>query len=132
MIVILLGEIPCLMTGLPFFTQTIGSFAALRVLSGSAWRRLPGDLLLLADFFREEHRATASAWITLAWSIGAVLGVSTAGYSPPITAGGFPYLVGAPNIPIALFFALYAREPERGRTEEALEDLISKGWHTGR
>jgi MFS family permease len=80
-IVILLGEIPCLMTGLPFFTQTIGSFAALRVLSGIGLGGVyPVTYSILADFFREEHRATASAWITLAWSIGAVLGVSTAGY----------------------------------------------------
>jgi predicted MFS family arabinose efflux permease len=36
-------------------------------------------------------------------------------------------LIGVPNIPLAIIFALYAREPERGRTEEALEELIQKG-----
>ncbi len=128
-LVILLGEVPCLMTGIPLFTQTIGSFAALRVLSGIGLGGVyPVTYSILADFFKEEHRATASAWITLAWSIGAVLGVSLAGY---LTTGhGWRIafiLASAPNIPLAIFFALYAREPERGRTEEALEDLISKG-----
>lgn len=127
--VILLGEVPCLMTGIPYFTQTIGSFAALRVLSGIGLGGVyPVTYSILADFFKEEHRATASAWITLAWSIGAVLGVSAAGYLTTDYGWRLSFiLVGAPNIPIALFFALYAREPERGRTEDALEELIRKG-----
>jgi predicted MFS family arabinose efflux permease len=128
-LVILIGEIPCILTGIPYFTGSIGSFALLRVLSGIGLGGIyPVTYSILADFFKEEHRATASAWITLAWSIGAVLGVSLAGYLTNIHGWRISFiLIGAPNIPLALFFALYARDPERGRTEDALEDLIQKG-----
>ncbi|MBN1532439.1 MAG: MFS transporter [Spirochaetes bacterium] len=127
--VILIGEVPCILTGIPYFTGSIGSFAFLRILSGIGLGGIyPVTYSILADYFREEHRATASAWITLAWSVGAVLGVSMAGYLTNIYGWRLSFiLAGAPNVPFALIFALYARDPERGRTEEALEDLIQKG-----
>ncbi len=127
--VILLGEVPCILTGVPFFTQSITSFAVLRILSGIGLGGIyPVTYSVLADFFREEHRATASAWITLAWSIGSILGVSLAGYLTNSYGWRLSFiLAGAPNIPFAIAFALYARDPERGRTEDALEELIRKG-----
>ncbi len=127
--VILLGEVPCIMTGIPFFTQDIGSFTTLRILTGLGLGGIfPLSYSILADYFKEEHRATASAWMTVAWSVGGILGVMLAGYLTNSYGWRLSFiLVGAPNIPIALFFALYAREPERGRTEDALEDLIRRG-----
>jgi MFS family permease len=127
--IILIGEVPCILTGVKYFTSSIESFAMLRVLSGIGLGGVyPITYSILADYFKEEHRATASAWLLLAWSIGATLGVVLAGY---LTSGyGWRIsfiLIGAPNIPIALIFALYAREPQRGRTEEALQELIEKG-----
>lgn len=128
-LVVLIGEIPCLLTGIPFFTQSLTAFAVLRILSGIGLGGIyPVTYSILADFFKEEHRATASAWITLAWSLGSILGVTLAGYLTNIYGWRLSFiLVAAPNIPIALFFAMYARDPERGRTEDALEELISKG-----
>jgi MFS family permease len=128
-LVILLGEVPCIMTGIPFFTGNIGSFTALRILSGIGLGGMfPLSYSILADYFKEEHRAAASAWMTVAWSVGGILGVMVAGYLTGSYGWRLSFiLIGAPNVPIALFFALYAREPERGRTEEALEDLIQRG-----
>ncbi len=128
-IVILIGEIPCIFTGIPFFTQTIGSFATLRLLSGIGLGGvLPVTYSVLADYFKEEHRATASAWMNTAWAVGGILGVVLAGYLTNIYGWRISFiLIGVPNVPIALFFALYAKEPARGRTEDALEDLIEKG-----
>ena len=128
-LVILIGEIPCIMTGIPYFTQTLGSFAILRLLSGIGLGGVyPVSYSVLADYFKEEHRATASAWMITAWSVGTILGVVLAGYLTNIYGWRISFiLIGAPNVPIVLFFALYAKEPERGRTEDALEDLIQKG-----
>lgn len=127
--VILIGEIPCILTGVPYFTQTIGAFAFLRLLSGIGLGGVyPVSYSVLADYFKEEHRATASAWMNTAWSVGSIIGVSVAGYLTNAYGWRLSFiLIGAPNIPIALFFALYAKEPPKGRTEDALEELIQKG-----
>ena len=127
--VILIGEIPCILTGVPYFTQTIGAFAFLRLLSGIGLGGVyPVSYSVLADYFKEEHRATASAWMNTAWSVGSIIGVSVAGYLTNTYGWRLSFiLIGAPNIPIALFFALYAKEPPKGRTEDALEELIQKG-----
>ena len=128
-LVVLIGEIPCIMTGIPFFTQTIGSFALLRLLSGIGLGGVyPVSYSVLADYFKEEHRSTAAAWMNTAWSVGSIIGVTLAGFLTNTYGWRISFiLIGAPNIPIALFFALYAKEPARGRTEDALEDLIQKG-----
>ncbi len=128
-LVIMVGEIPCILTGVPYFTQTIESFTILRILSGIGLGGImPITLSVLADFFKEENRASASAWMITAWSVGSVLGVEVAGFLTNDFGWRLPFiLIGVPNIPLAIIFALYAREPERGRTEEALEDLIQKG-----
>lgn len=128
-LVILIGEIPCILTGVPFFTQTLGAFATLRLLSGIGLGGVyPVSFSVLADYFKEEHRATASAWMNTAWAVGGILGVVLAGYITNIYGWRISFiLIGVPNIPLALLFALYAKEPARGRTENALEDLIQKG-----
>ncbi|HEY9161357.1 MAG TPA: MFS transporter [Desulfomonilia bacterium] len=128
-LVIMIGEIPCIMTGIPYFTQSIGAFAALRLLSGIGLGGVyPVSYSVLADYFSEQHRSTAAAWMNTAWSVGTVLGVVLAGFLTNKYGWRISFiLIGAPNIPIALFFALYAKEPARGRTEDALEDLIQKG-----
>ncbi len=128
-LVIMIGEIPCIMTGIPYFTQSIGAFAALRLLSGIGLGGVyPVSYSVLADYFKEQHRSTAAAWMNTAWSVGTVLGVVLAGFLTNKYGWRISFiLIGAPNIPIAIFFALYAKEPARGRTEDALEDLIQKG-----
>jgi MFS family permease len=127
--IILVGEIPCLFSGLPYFTKTLTGFTVWRVLSGIGVGGIfPISFSLLSDYFKEEHRATASAWLGVAWAIGAILGVTLAGYITNLYGWRISFvLIAVPNFPIVLFFALYAKDPERGRTEDALEDLIQKG-----
>lgn len=128
-ITVFVGEIPCLLTGVPFFTPTLASFTLLRVLTGIGIGGIyPISFSLISDYFREEHRASASAWLGVAWAIGMMGGPALAGY----LTGSFGWriaflLAAAPNFPLVLIFALYARDPERGRTEKALEDLIQAG-----
>lgn len=128
-ITVFVGEIPCLLTGVPLFTQTLWSFTLLRILTGIGIGGIyPISFSLISDYFREEHRASASAWLGVAWAVGMMGGPALAGY----LTGSFGWriafiLAAAPNFPLALIFALYARDPERGRTEKALEKLIQSG-----
>ncbi|TFH39844.1 MAG: MFS transporter, partial [Chrysiogenales bacterium] len=126
---VLVGEIPCLLTGFKFFTMDINSFILLRVLTGIGIGGIyPISFSLISDYFREEHRATASAWLGVAWALGAMAGQSLAGYLTNSYGWRIAFiLAAAPNFPLAIAFAFYAREPERGRTEQALEGLIQKG-----
>jgi len=127
--VVLVGEIPCLLTGIPFFTQSLESFIILRILAGIGIGGIyPISFSLLSDYFHEEHRATASAWLGVAWIVGATAGQAIAGYMTNSFGWRIAFILSAaPNFPLALIFMMYAREPERGRTENALEDLISQG-----
>jgi MFS family permease len=128
-ITVFVGEIPCLLTGIPAFTQTIGAFTALRILTGIGIGGIyPISFSLIADYFREEHRASASAWLGLAWAVGMMGGPALAGYLTGTYGWRIAFiLAAAPNFPLVLFFALYARDPERGRTEEALQKLVREG-----
>ncbi len=128
-IVVIVGEIPCILTGIEFFTQSIEMFTMLRILTGIGIGGIyPISFSLISDYFSEEHRASASAWLGLSWVVGMMLGPALAGYLTNSYGWRIAFiLAAAPNIPIALIFGLYAREPERGRTEEALEKLIQEG-----
>jgi hypothetical protein len=55
-----------------------------------------------------------------------------AGFLTPMNLFGLgwrlPFIVvAAPNIPIAIIFALYAKDPAKGPQEAALEELIDAG-----
>jgi MFS family permease len=126
---VFIGELPCLLTGLPFFTHTIESFITLRILTGIGIGGIfPISFSLISDYFAEEHRASAAAWLGVAWAIGMMAGPALAGYLTEAYGWRLAFiLAAAPNFPLVLIFALYAKEPERGRTEKALEDLIQQG-----
>ncbi len=126
---VLIGEIPCLMTGFKVFTQTIESFTILRILTGIGIGGVyPITFSLIADYFQEEHRPTATAWVNVAWMIGMVAGPVMAGFLTNTYGWRLPFiLAAAPGFPTVLLFALYAKDPQRGRTEAALEGLIQKG-----
>jgi MFS family permease len=132
-VAILVGEIPCILTGVEYFTPDIYWFAGFRILSGIGLGALfPLTHSVLADYFTEEHRAFAAAWMGAAWGIGSAIGVAVAGYLTNMNLFGLGWrvsfiLIGVPNIPLVLAFWAYAKEPEKGRTEGALEELIQEG-----
>ncbi len=128
-IVILVGEIPCLLTGIPFFTRTIGSFTLLRILTGIGIGGIfPISFSLIADYFDEEHRPVAAAWLSVSWAVGMLIGPTLAGFLTRNYGWRLTFiLVAVPNFPLVLLFYLFARDPEKGRTEAHLADLIEKG-----
>ena len=126
---VIIGEIPCFLTGFPQFTQTVGSFVTLRILTGIGIGGIyPITFSLISDYFKEEHRAVASAWLGVAWAIGALIGPGLAGYMTGTFGWRMAFIIAAaPNFPLVAIFAVFARDPERGRTEDALEGLIQRG-----
>jgi MFS family permease len=128
-LVVAIGEIPCLLTGMEWATPTVEWFTFLRIMTGIGVGGIyPITFSLISDYFREEHRASASAWMGLAWAIGMLAGPAFAGYLTASYGWRIAFLIAAvPNFPLVLIFALYARDPDRGRTEAQLEELISQG-----
>jgi MFS family permease len=126
---VLIGEIPCLLTGFEVFTRTITSFTILRILTGIGIGGIyPISFSVVSDYFSEEHRASAAAWLGVSWAIGMMLGPALAGYLTNDFGWRIAFIIVAlPNFPIALLFARVAEEPERGKSEQALEALIQQG-----
>ena len=124
-IVVAVGEIPCLLTGFRIFTPTAASFILLRVLTGIGVGGIyPLTFSLIGDYFSEDHRATASAFMGMAWAIGMIGGPAIAGFIAPSAGWRLPFIIAAvPNFPLVILFAIVAREPRRGRAEAELAGL---------
>ncbi|MCP4674557.1 MAG: MFS transporter [Deltaproteobacteria bacterium] len=126
---VLVGEIPCLLTGIEVFTQSIEAFVILRVLTGLGMGGItPITYSLVSDYFSEGNRAKAAAGITVAWAIGILMGPSLAGYLTNSLGWRIGFiLAAAPNFPLAILFAIFAREPARGGKDAALKTAIESG-----
>lgn len=124
-IVVAVGEIPCLLTGFEVFTPTAASFIFLRVLTGIGVGGIyPLTFSLIGDYFSEDHRATASAFMGMAWALGMIGGPALAGFLSPSLGWRMPFiLASAPNFPLVIIFAIVAQEPRRGRAEAELAGL---------
>ncbi len=120
--IVLVGEIPCLLTGFEFFTQSLEAFIALRVLTGVGMGGItPITYSLVSDIFREDNRAKAAAGITVAWAIGILMGPSLAGYLTDDYGWRIGFiLAAAPNFPLAVLFWFVAKEPTRGASDGAV------------
>ncbi len=127
-ITIIIGEIPCVLTG---FVQNYDQLFWLRAATGiGIGGALPLSYSLIGDYFSANHRATASAWIGLAQGMGIASGQLLAGFigSLPEYGWRFPFIVvGLPNFLLIILFALTVKEPARGSSEESLKELIQKG-----
>ena len=128
--VVLIGEIPCLLTGIEPLTSSFTGFVILRILTGIGVGGIyPLLFSLVSDYFTDRNRAKAVAVIDIAWGLGTMVGPIIAGLG---LASGYgwrlAFIVAAvPNFPVVLLFALTARSPERGATETALADAIHSG-----
>ncbi len=121
--VVLIGELPCFLTGLPWFSQDFIGFVILRTLTGIGIGGLyPLTFSLLSDYFSDKHRGKACAAVDLAWGIGTVIGPILATLALQSDYGWrLAFLLAAsPNFPMVLLFALIAREPVRGKSEGTL------------
>ncbi|MBW2091090.1 MAG: MFS transporter [Deltaproteobacteria bacterium] len=130
--VIFIGEIPCLLSG---FAETYTQLFWFRALTGiGIGGALPLTFSLVGDYFPHHQRAAAAGYLGLAMGVGIAAGQLLAGMIGPTLGWRLPFIIVAiPNFLLGLLFWLTVREPERGRTEESLKDLIEKGQvYTGR
>ncbi len=132
LIVIIIGEIPCLLTG---FVQNYDQLFWMRALTGiGIGGALPLTYSMIGDYFSHGNRAVATAWIGLAEGMGIAAGQLLAGFMGPAMGWRLPFVIVAlPNFALCLLFLLTVKEPARGITEENLRDLIEKGMvYTGK
>ncbi len=130
--VIIIGEIPCLLTG---FAQNYEQLFWLRALTGiGIGGAIPLTYSMIGDYFSHGNRATATAWIALAEGLGIAGGQLLAGFIGPAMGWRLPFIIVAiPNFFLCALMLFTVKEPPRGITEESLRDLIEKGMaYTGR
>lgn len=132
LIVIIIGEIPCLLTG---FAQNYEQLFWLRAATGiGIGGALPLTYSMIGDYFSHKNRAAATAWIGLSQGLGIAAGQLLAGFLGSQMGWRIPFIIVAiPNFFLVVVFYFAVKEPSRGSTEESLKDLIESGKvYTGR
>lgn len=127
--VVLVGEIPCFLTGIEFFTQTYNQLLILRIMTGLGVGGIfPITFSLIGDYFHSKHRPMATALVGTAWGIGEMAGANLAGFLAGPFGWRMPFLVAAaPNFLLVPLFLLIAREPARGSQEAQVQELMAQG-----
>ncbi len=125
-IIVICGELPCLLTG---FAQTYEQFFWLRALTGiGIGGAIPLTYSMIGDYFSHRNRASAAAVIALAQGLGIAAGQLLAGFIGPPLGWRLPFIiVGIPNFALITLFMFTFKEPARGGTENRLKDLIERG-----
>ncbi len=130
---IIIGEIPCLLTG---YVQTYQQLLLIRSLTGlGIGGMLPLIYSMIGDLVSDRERSTAAAWIGLAEGFGMVLGMLMAGNlgsSDLVVLGTsgwrLPFVLAAiPNFILVPIFWLTCTEPPRGGGEEAIRRKLKTG-----
>ncbi len=129
--VVLIGEIPCLLTA---FAQDYTQMFVLRALTGiGIGGVLPLTNSLLGDMFSKRNRTAVFGIVSVASGLGIAIGQMVAGFTTdlcigPLCGWRIPFVVLAlPGFIVALIFWFTTKEPTRGKTEESLKDLIESG-----
>ncbi len=130
---IVLGEIPCLLTG---YVETYNQLLLVRSLTGlGIGGMMPLIYSMIGDLVSDRERSTAAAWIGLAEGIGIVIGMLMAG-----NLGGsameflgssgwrLPFVLAAlPNFFLVPLFWISCKEPVRGAGEKSIKKELEQG-----
>ncbi len=130
LLTVLIGEIPCFLTGIHAITGNFYGFLAMRILTGIGVGGIyPLTFSLLADYFSDRHRAIANAAIDIAWGLGVMMGPILGGLALNTDYGWrLAFILAAvPNFFLAVIYWIFARDPQRGRSEEKLGTALDGG-----
>ena len=118
----LFGEIPCFLTG---FVETYEQFFWLRALTGiGIGAIIPITYSLLADYFPSNMRSAATGYLGLVVGLGIGGGQLLAGITGPEYGWKISFIiVSVPNFVFLLLYALFATEPERGKSDKNTSDI---------
>ncbi len=122
---VILGEIPCFLTG---FVNDYVQLFVIRVLTGfGIGVILPAASSLLGDYFPSRERGKGFGWFLSAMGLGYLLGAAIAGEIGPKFGWRYPFIIIAvPNFFLAPMFYLFVREPRRGETDVQIKDPARK------
>lgn len=126
MTVILVGAIPCFLSG---FVRNYEQLLVLRALTGIGIGGVtPITFSLIGDYFSRKNRSMAAAWIVLVQGLGVAVGQMVAGFIGPEYGWRLPFIiVASPLFLIAIIFWIGMEDPPRGKSEESLKELIERG-----
>lgn len=125
-ITIIIGELPCLLTG---FAQNYTQLFWLRALTGiGIGGAIPLTFSFVGDYFSHDSRAIAAAYLGLAEGLGIAIGQLIAGFIGPEYGWRLPFIIIAlPNFVLVVVYWLTIKEPPRGIAEVSLKHLIEEG-----
>ncbi|MAV64766.1 MAG: MFS transporter [Pelagibacteraceae bacterium TMED124] len=113
---VLIGEIPCFLTG---FVETYAQLFWLRALTGiGIGAIIPITYSLIGDYFPSTKRSSATAYLGLVVGMGIAAGQLLAGITGPIYGWKISFIIVAiPNFIILFLYFLFGTEPLRGRSD---------------
>jgi MFS family permease len=122
---VLMGEIPCLLTG---FSTSYTEFFIYRVLCGFGLGGVfPILFSIVGDYFSSKSRVTATAYVSLAMGLGVGIGQLVGGIlgqGDPINGWRTSFIVmSVPSFFFAFIYWLFCSEPKRGVMEEEFQDI---------
>lgn len=126
LLTVIIGELPCLLTA---FAPNYAWFLVFRTLTGIGLGGIfPIIFSLLGDYFKQENRSTAAAWLGLAMGLGIAVGQVLSGalaHSEILGMTGWRasfVIMAAPAFPLALLYAIIGTTPRRGGSEAVVAD----------
>jgi len=121
-LVVIVGEIPCLLSG---FADTYMEFFTMRVLTGiGIGGIIPLTYSLLGDLYSANERIKVITLIGLASGMGIAVGQLTAGMMGDSFGWRLPFIVFAiPNFILAVIFILTVKEPGRGQMDRNVQSF---------
>jgi MFS family permease len=125
LITVLLGEIPCFLTG---FAETYSEFLILRTLCGFGLGGIfPLLFSLVGDYFSRKSRSIASGYVSLAMALGVGIGQLVGGIlggGDPINGWRLSFIyLSIPSFFFAFIYLAFCKEPKRGGMEEETSGL---------
>ncbi len=122
---VLMGEIPCFLTG---FSTSYTEFFIYRVLCGFGLGGVfPILFSIVGDYFSSKFRVTATAYVSLAMGLGVGIGQlagAILGQADPINGWRTSFIVmSVPSFFFAFIYWVFCSEPKRGVMEEEFQDI---------
>jgi len=121
-LIVLIGEIPCFLSG---FADTYTQFFIMRALTGiGIGGIIPLTYSLLGDYYAANERINIVTFIGLAAGMGIATGQFTAGMLGDSFGWRLPFILFAvPNFILGIVFFLTVREPQRGQMDHNVKSF---------
>ena len=119
-LIIFMGEIPCLLSG---FADTYAHFFIMRILTGiGIGGIIPLTYSLLGDYYAPNERIRIVTLIGLASGVGIAVGQFTAGMLGDSFGWRLPFILFAvPNFILGIVFFITFSEPQRGQMDHNVQ-----------